>query len=43
MKGDDGDVAQAADFEQLAASGVSMPLRGVDHHDGGVDGGQNVR
>ena len=40
-EGDDRNVAQAADFEQLARLGF-YPLGGVDHHDGRVDGGQRA-
>ena len=35
-EGDDRDVAQAADLEQLAGARLDA-LRGVDHHDGGID------
>ena len=38
-KGQDRQVAQAADLEQLAGLGFD-PLGPVDHHDGGVNGGQ---
>ncbi len=40
-EGDDGDVAQAADLEQLARLRLYALCR-VDHHDGGVDGGQRA-
>ena len=40
-EGDDGDVAQAADFEQLAGLRLD-PLGRVDHHDGGIDRGQRA-
>ena len=35
-EGDDGNVAQAADLEQLAGPGLDA-LGGVDHHHGGID------
>ena len=40
-EGDDGDVAQAADLEQLARARLDA-LGRVDHHDGAVDGGQRA-
>ena len=40
-EGDDGDVAQAADLEQLSRARLDA-LRGVDHHDGGIDRGQRA-
>ena len=40
-EGDDRDVAQPADLEEL--SGLALDaLRRVDHHDGGIDGGQRA-
>ena len=40
-EGDDRDVAQPADLEQLAGARLDA-LGGVDHHDGGVDRGQRA-
>jgi hypothetical protein len=40
-EGDDRRVAQAADFEQLDGLRFDA-LGGVDHHDGGVDGGEHA-
>ena len=40
-EGDDGDVAEAADLEQLARLRLDA-LGRVDHHDGGIDGGQGA-
>ena len=40
-EGDDRDVAQAADLEQLAGARLDA-LGGVDHHDGGIDRGQRA-
>jgi hypothetical protein len=40
-EGDDRDVAQAADLEQLQGARLDA-LGGVDHHDGGVDRGQRA-
>ena len=40
-EGDDGDVAQAADLEQLAGAFLDT-LGGVDHHDGGIDRGERA-
>ncbi len=40
-EGDDRDVAQAADLEQLAGSRLDA-LGGVDHHDGRIDCGQGA-
>ena len=40
-KRDDGDVAQAADLEQLACLFLDSLCR-VDDHDGGIDGGQGA-
>src|SRR5690606_9660077 len=40
-EGDDGDVAQAADFEQFARARFDA-AGGVDHHDRGVDGGERA-
>ena len=40
-EGDDRDVAQAANLEQLAGARLDA-LGGVDHHDGGIDGGQRA-
>ena len=38
-EGEDRDVAQPADFEQLAGARLDA-LRRIDHHDGGIDRGQ---
>ena len=40
-EGQDRDVAQAADLEQLARAALDA-LRGVDHHHGRIDGGQSA-
>ncbi len=40
-EGDDRNVAQAADLEQLARARLDA-LGGVDHHDGGIDRGQRA-
>src|SRR6185295_18352439 len=40
-EGDDRDVAQPTDFEQLARLALN-PLRGVDHHHGSVDRAQRA-
>jgi hypothetical protein len=40
-EGEDGDAALAADLEELAGLGLDA-LAGVDHHDGGVDGGEDA-
>ena len=40
-EGDDRDVAQPANFEQLARLALD-PLRGIDHHHGGVDRAQRA-
>jgi hypothetical protein len=41
-EGDDRDVAQPADLEQLSRARLDA-ARGVDHHDGGVDRPCSVR
>jgi hypothetical protein len=40
-EGDDGDVAQAANFKELQGLRLDA-LGGVQHHDGGVGGGQRA-